>query len=147
MILWPVLLAGTISVCSGFGVVDVGLHWMSIDKVAHFLVYGLLATAVARIPGLARWPFLNLRWAILMASAYGYGDEIRQSLTHVRTFEISDWMADTAGAMVAVPLYAGWGRYRRLLEMPVRRKRPPPPPDSRQPRIDLSPESLPNPPA
>ena len=148
MILWPVLLAATISFCSGYGVVDIGLQWMEPDKIAHFLVYGLLATAVARIPALARWPWPNVRWAILFVSLYGYGDEVRQSFTYVRTYDLADGVADTAGALVAVPLYAGWGWYRRLLETPIRRKpRPKAPPEPGQPRVDLSPESVPNRPA
>lgn len=147
MILWSALLAATISFCSGHDVVDVGLGWMSIDKIAHFFVYGLLATAVARIPALVHWPFFNIRWAIFIVSAYGMADEIRQSFTHVRTFEIADWLADTAGALVAVPLYAGWASYRRLLETPLSGKRPSPPPGQSQPRIEILPDSVPNPPA
>ena len=85
---------------------------------------------------------VTCEWEVTEKHHQGYG--IVHGGVHSGVIET---LASVGAAMVAVPLYAGWGRYRRLLEMPVRRKRPPPPPDSRQPRIDLSPESLPNPPA
>ena len=117
--MWPYLLAGTITVCSGFAAVHVEIDWFAPDKVAHFFVYGALATAAVRHSGLKNWPLLGAWWAILLALAYGLGDEYRQGFTIVRLFEWDDWLADTLGAITAVVLYLRWEKYRRLLEKPV----------------------------
>ena len=89
------------------------------DKVAHFLAYGLLATLVCRLG--RGWRAAG--WAVLAASAYGASDEWHQSFTPGRSCELADWVADTLGAALAAALYAGWPRYRRLLEWPLGRKR------------------------
>lgn len=92
---------------------------VNIDKFAHFTVFGLLATLVARSPG------CGLGWrSVLAVSLFGVADEFRQSFTPGRFVEFADWMADTAGALVAVSLYRGWPAYRRLLETPLRLRRP-----------------------
>jgi|SRR5690606_8382770 len=92
---------------------------INFDKLAHLLVFGLLATLVARAmvrPGL-RW------WAIPLVSLYGAGDEFRQSLTPGRFMEVADWAADTTGAIIAVTLYLTWPAYRCLLERPLFRRK------------------------
>ena len=124
--LWPFLLAGTITFCSGYAAVHLENDWLAPDKVGHFALYGALATALVRVERLRRWVLLGGWWAILLASAYGLGDEFRQSFTIVRLFEWDDWIADTLGAALAVALYLRWPSYRRLLETPILRKRPKP---------------------
>ncbi len=82
------------------------------DKVVHFLAYGLLATLVGRL-----WP--GWKGAILgavLASAYGATDEWHQFFVPGRSCDVWDWVADTAGAVVAVTVYAAWPRYRQFLE-------------------------------
>ncbi len=123
--LWPILLAGTITWCSGHPAAVPTMTWFEVDKLGHFAAYGALATAIIRHPALGRWPWLGCWWALVLASAYGMGDEFRQSLTHgIRSPDWHDWLADTIGAAVAVSLYLRWPWYRRLLEMPLRKKRP-----------------------
>lgn len=85
------------------------------DKLAHFSVFGLLATLIARCPGVHRF-----RYAIAIVSLFGISDEFRQSFTPGRSVEVADWIADTLGAGTAVTLYAFWPWYRRLLETPMR---------------------------
>ncbi len=93
------------------------------DKVVHFLVYGLLGTLFARVRSLRTWGGLGIGWAVVFASAYGAIDEVHQSFTPGRFVELADWVADSAGAALAVWLYAKWTIYRNVLEMPlVRRK-------------------------
>jgi len=139
-VIWPVLLAGTITLCSGFPAAVPTI--IDIDKVGHFGAYGALATAIVRIPELKRWPLLGCWWALMLASAYGIGDEFRQSLTHgIRTPDWHDWLADTFGAITAVTLYLHWGWYRQWMEVPVLKPKP------AQPQVEISPEPLPNPPA
>jgi VanZ family protein len=88
------------------------------DKVAHALVFGLLGTLVARTQSRRRW------WiGIVVASGYGLFDEWWQSMTPGRSVEVADWVADTAGAALAVTLYMRWKWYRELLEMPLHRRR------------------------
>lgn len=122
-IVWPVVLAGTITLCSGYPAA-VPDTWFQADKLGHFAAYGVLATAIARHPTLTRWQTIGAAGAILLASAYGLGDEFRQSLTGgVRQFDLADWAADAVGAFVAVVLYVRWTKYRRWLETPIRFKR------------------------
>lgn len=122
--LWPLFLALSIFLASGaqrLATPDLGFQF-SKDKIAHFLVFGLLATAILRTPGLRDLSGRSLFIAALLASAYGGFDELRQSLTPGRSVELADWLADTLGAVVAVLIYARWHGYRRLLEW--RRKLP-----------------------
>ena len=123
--LWPALLAGTIFLLSGakeLATPDFGLQF-SKDKLAHFLVFGLLATSILRTPKLRACHWQDLAITILIVSGYGAFDEFRQSLTPGRTVELGDWIADTVGASVAVTAYARWTRYRKLLEWsPLKRK-------------------------
>ena len=94
---------------------DLGFDF-SYDKLAHLLVFGLLATAVLRIPR-----FFNRGWqgvciTILLISSYGALDEYRQSFTAGRYVELDDWIADSLGAIIASVVYYKWHRYRRTLE-------------------------------
>lgn len=116
--LWPLLLIALIFTASGRSEVaapDVP----RIDKVAHFFVYGLLSTLIARVPQIVRLRPLGIYSAVVLASLYGISDEWHQSFTPGRSVELFDWFMDTAGAVVAVTVYAHWPRYRSLLEAPL----------------------------
>lgn len=116
---WPVLLALAIFAASGtqrLAVPDLGFQF-SKDKLAHFLVFGLLATSILRTPKLHAGQLKQLILAAALASGYGAFDEFRQSLTPGRSVELADWFADTAGAIVAVIVYKRWALYRSVLEM------------------------------
>lgn len=115
--LWPVLLAATIMVASGRSEVA-SPSIIGIDKLSHFVVFGLLATLVVRL-----LPAHGAGWALLIVSVFGIADEWRQSFTPGRFVEFADWVADTLGAATAIVIYRGWPAYRRLLEMPLGRKR------------------------
>ncbi len=113
--LWPVALAVTVFLVSGRSQVaapDVA----NVDKLAHFAVYGLLGTLVARVSRVGRLRWFGVYWAIAICSLYGLADEFHQSFTPGRSVEFADWLMDTSGAAVAVFLYARWGWYRRMLE-------------------------------
>ena len=94
---------------------------VSFDKIAHFSIFGLMATLVLRPLKSRHW-----FWAVVIVSLFGISDEIHQSFTPGRSVEFADWIADTSGAIVAFVAYAFWGGYRRLLETPLfrRRKKP-----------------------
>lgn len=119
-IVWPLLIASLIiSASSRSRVAAPGIS--NIDKVGHFLVYGLLATLVCRMrPG---WRGAAL--GFVAASLFGITDEWHQSYVPGRSSDPMDWVADTLGAALAVSLYAGWPLYQRVLEWPLwpRRKK------------------------
>lgn len=113
--LWPLLIAGLIFAASSRSRVAAPGGIPHIDKVAHFSVYGLLATLLCRIrPG-----WRGAVGALLGASLFGVTDEWHQSFVPGRETDWGDWLADTLGAALAVSLYAGVESYRRLLESPV----------------------------
>jgi VanZ family protein len=114
--LYPVALAAMVVTASGRGQVA-GPEIVNFDKLVHFSVFGLLATLVARAPGIRR-PWM----AVLAVSFFGMSDEIRQGFTPGRSMAFADWVADTAGACLAVVLHTCWPAYRRLLELPLDRK-------------------------
>jgi VanZ family protein len=117
--LWPCLLAAAIFAASSRSQIAGAGAFPGIDKVVHFLIYGLLATLTVRIrPGRG---FAIL--AVLAASLFGVSDEWHQSFTPGRSVELADWAADTSGAALAVFLYVRWSRYRRCLEWTMRRNR------------------------
>lgn len=90
----------------------------NVDKYGHFLVYGLLATLLCRCG--AGWRAAGA--ALLAASAFGASDEWHQSFVPGRSSDVRDWVADTLGAALAVALYTGWARYRRVLETTLVRR-------------------------
>jgi VanZ family protein len=112
--LWAVAMAVTVFFASGQSQVAAP-SIVNFDKVAHALVFGLIATLAGRSFHRRRRVWL----AILLTSAYGAFDEVRQSFTAGRSVEVADWVADTAGAALAVTLYQLWSWYRRLLETPL----------------------------
>lgn len=97
--LWPMAVAALIFVASSRSqLAEPGLP--SIDKVAHFSVYGLLATLMVRLGRGAKAAWVS----ITLASLYGMSDEWHQSFTPGRAVELLDWIADTLGAATAVIL-------------------------------------------
>jgi VanZ family protein len=132
--LWPPLLAGTIVLVSGtqrLATPDIELVF-SKDKLAHFLVFGLLATAILRTPPLRDLRLSSLLIAAGLTAAFGAFDELRQSFTPGRQVELADWLADAAGAIVAVCAYRWLHPYRRCLEWPMPQRHAPSPPGSVQ---------------
>ncbi|HTT58387.1 MAG TPA: VanZ family protein [Opitutaceae bacterium] len=136
---WPLVLAAVITWESVSAIPGVGPSWLEFDKLAHFGVFGLLATTLARLEAAQRWPLLRELWAVVLVSVYGLAIEIMQGFTTIRSMEFGDWVADTLGAALAVALYLRWTWYRRRLEQPLRRRR--------QPRIEISAAPVPNLPA
>jgi VanZ family protein len=88
------------------------------DKLAHFFIYGLLATAIVRLPLLSK-KTSNWLCTIGLVSLYGLFDEYRQSFTPSRFVESADWLANFSGALIATTLYAYCPRYALILEYPL----------------------------
>lgn len=127
---WAVAVAATIvweSSHSTVAMPELGIS--NFDKVAHFFVYGLLATLTVRLGRGARAAWL----AWLAVSFFGVTDEWHQSFVPGRSCEFGDWVADTSGAALASALYTCWGWYRTRLEgsvLPKPRVEIPPSPAS-----------------
>jgi VanZ family protein len=116
--LWPFCIALTIFLVSGtskLATPDLGFDF-SYDKLAHLLVFGLLATAVLRIPQFFEQGWKGACLTICIVSIYGALDEYHQSFTVARYVELDDWIADTVGASLASILYLKWHCYRNFLE-------------------------------
>lgn len=114
--LWPVALMITIFHASGESNVPSTDAIPDFDKIAHFFVFGLLATLIVRVFFEPRRP---LRWALvalLLASSYGAFDEFHQRFTPGRSVEVADWVVDSLGAAVAAGTYCYWTAWRQLLE-------------------------------
>lgn len=118
---WPSLLAAVIFYASGQSKIA-GPNVVGFDKVAHFFVFGLLATLIVRIPALVREGRLPVVWAVVATSLYGLTDEVHQSFTPGREVDVIDWVVDTAGAALAVFVYRSWNAYRSWLEGAIARR-------------------------
>ncbi|NRA26522.1 MAG: VanZ family protein [Opitutales bacterium] len=90
------------------------------DKLIHYLVFGLIATAWLR--------WLRTRMSVKKAAiaawsitaCFGLTDEIHQAFVPGRTMDVLDWLADALGALTAVLVYTYWPLYRNFLEWPRR---------------------------
>ncbi|MEY4938826.1 MAG: hypothetical protein RIQ93_561 [Verrucomicrobiota bacterium] len=111
---WPLAMAALIFLASSRSHVA-GPAIPGLDKVVHFSIYALLATLVCRLGRGRRGAVLSL----LIVSVFGVTDEWHQSFVPGRRAEFADWVADTLGALVAIALYYGWEKYRRVLEHTV----------------------------
>jgi VanZ family protein len=123
---WFVFLVATIFIFSGADEVRAPDPGFQYDKLAHFLVFGLIATALFRafeFPKSQTACWIRIFWVTVVVSCVGGLDEVRQYYADGRTAEIADWLADTLGALVASIVYAFWPVYRRILEFPVRFRR------------------------
>ncbi len=87
-----------------------------VDKIAHFLAFGLLATMTMRALRIQSHAWRAVA-AVLLVSLFGASDEVHQHFTPGRSCDIFDWLADTLGAGTAVSLYLFWPAWRRVLEI------------------------------
>jgi VanZ family protein len=122
-VLYPLILAVGIVSLSGTPSPPAPGFIPSFDKLAHFCVYGLLATLIFRLISSKSRNGPTAWLVILAVSLFGLSDEIHQAYTPGRYVEFADWVADTLGAAVAVLAYWKWEGYRRLLERGRKRKR------------------------
>ena len=67
------------------------------DKLVHGVTFGILATFIY-----LAWR--RFGWALALASLYGVSDEVHQRFVPGRSADVTDWLADTLGALVALLL-------------------------------------------
>lgn len=113
---WPFIIVTAVFFASGQTTIAAPKMELSVDKLAHFAVFGMLATSIIRLK-----PFTNNGWrgglvVWILVAVYGGLDEYRQSFTPGRSVEFDDWLADILGAAAAVSLYLTWPAYRKFLE-------------------------------
>ena len=74
------------------------------DKLAHFIIYGILALLLYRAfrMGQQHRPLTAVLLSILVASIYGALDEYHQYFVPTRSTDLFDWLADTAGATITL---------------------------------------------
>lgn len=120
----PIILMAILLWMSGGSLPDVPTAGLPhFDKLAHLLVFGLLATLLCRLyPGEETQRSHGV-FAIVATSLFGLVDETRQFSNPERVFEWADWIADSLGALLAVTLYQRWQLYRRILEWRPGRRR------------------------
>ena len=107
----------TVTIVSGqTNVATPNFNIVAPDKLAHFLVFGLIATAIIRLPVFEEKQTKGFIAAVVVTSLFGFADEMHQSFTPGRAVEFDDWIADTAGAIVAATVWLNWKSYRRLLQ-------------------------------
>jgi VanZ family protein len=117
-VIWPLILLATVhalSSTSELATPDLSFA-ISPDKIAHFLIFGLVATSILRMPFFFERGRRGWIYSALIVILYGGLDESRQSMTPGRAMEFADWLADCVGAIVATTLYYKWSFYRELLE-------------------------------
>ncbi len=118
---WPLLTMATIVFASSHSKVAAP-DLIGIDKVAHFFVYGLLATLLCRTRSFSRRGRAGAIAAVAAAIVFGLTDEAHQQLTPGRSVEWADLVVDAAGAALAVSVYTRWAPYRSFLEFPAARR-------------------------
>ena len=126
--LWgpPAVLAGAIFVLSSFSTLPAP-EAVS-DKVAHLVVFGLLASLTLRAthgsrPGPRLGPTLA---AMALAVGWGALDEVHQMFVPGRFASAADLVADGAGALVGLAAYALRSRLARRERLVAAATIPPP---------------------
>lgn len=99
----PIAWAVLIFTASSFSTSGLPPTFPHADKLAHFIIYGILALLLYRAFRMERnfGPLAAVFMSVLIASAYGALDEFHQCFVPSRSTDILDWMADTLGALIA----------------------------------------------
>ena len=77
------------------------------DYTGHIIGYAILGALALRAFAGATWRGVTAgaAWrALVLASAYGVTDELHQGLVPNRFPDLTDWLADTVGAIVGVAI-------------------------------------------
>lgn len=99
-------------------------YFPGMDKLAHMVLFGGLGALVSvGIRHAARKPGLTAQWTVpvLFVAVYGLSDEIHQRYVPGRTFDLADWAADIAGALLAqtvLYVFAWRGTFAKELSAP-----------------------------
>lgn len=97
----PVIWVGVILVGTSWPGLSLGPPGLSLDKLAHFTAYAVLAALMLRATSTPK-ALSTMILVFLAVSAFGAVDEWHQSFIPRRTMSFADWVADTIGALVGV---------------------------------------------
>lgn len=108
-VLWRALLAGywiSLLVATHLPKRVAGLPTNQADKLVHFVAYAVLAwlLAMAWQASVGRLNARHLKFVWLVVVLYGAVDEMTQPLVG-RTASLADWLADAAGAALALIIF------------------------------------------
>ncbi len=87
------------------------------DKIAHALVFGVLAALMLRALGRARWNQVTgwpVMLAVLFTTLYGVTDEWHQHFVRGRTSSAVDVVADAVGAVITAGGVWTWSIIQRI---------------------------------
>lgn len=116
--LLPIVYYGAIVIQSSFVFQTPDTHIPYVDKLAHFVIYGVLGLLIARavIRSASRQPAALLTVALATAAVGCLGalDEVHQYFVPGRSADVFDGLADVVGAVVGSSCFAlGSRRGRR----------------------------------
>jgi VanZ family protein len=78
---------------------------ISVDKIAHMGVFGLLTflcyVSIIHLQKPNIFTDKPLAWSAIISILYGASDEIHQSFVPNRSSEVQDWAADVLGVIIA----------------------------------------------
>lgn len=117
---WPAALALTVMWCSSHTLWRWDGAGRHTERLVHFVIFGLMATLLSRLPAVQRLRPLGLYSIVLVVSVFGVADSFRRGLhggTHTDFFL---GLSDALGAATGTVLYANFNWYRGLLETPTR---------------------------
>lgn len=98
----PALWAGVVVVSSSWPNPNVGDVPEGSDKITHFLLYGVLALLLGRAERALVGLPLRAAATLAAVSAFAALDEWHQRFIPGRSASTADWVADSAGAAVAL---------------------------------------------
>jgi VanZ family protein len=87
-IFWPVALAVAVAWCSSRALPRWALPRFGEDKLEHLLVFGLMATVLARLAFVQRTRPFGIYAAVLIVSAFGLTDELHQHFSPGRVMDV-----------------------------------------------------------
>lgn len=86
--------------------IGIGFSFPGMDKVAHFVVYGLLGLLLARaMGGYGLSDVRALRFSGLLGSLFGLTDELHQSTVPGREADVWDFAVDVVGVYLGAMLW------------------------------------------
>jgi VanZ family protein len=88
-----------------------GIEFNLADKIAHFIIFGVLGFLLARSLSVSSIDLLResyVLWSTLIGIIYGLFDELHQYFIPGRYTSLSDWIADGVGVVFFVVVYRFW---------------------------------------
>src|SRR5262245_39928006 len=89
--IWPAALAVTVVWCSNHALPEWAQPKLGEDKLEHLLVFGLMATLLARLAAVQRTRPFGIYAAAFAVSTFGITDELHQHFTPGRSMDVVDW--------------------------------------------------------